>query len=747
MQTLYKYISTASQKQHHSDALLRCDIEGRIEEKISYKELQDKIVDTASWLLDQGLRPSDVICIAMVNSPEFLIVSWAAWGIGIVTVPLDLKRGTLEEHLYKVKVSRVKLIVAQQGVFTRKEKLAFGKVHVVEIQDINFNNKRNNIPWKQGVSHQALILFTSGTTAHPKGALLSLGNLIVNAISIKDWFKITKDDRFMVTLPLHHINSTSFCLAMLLAGGSIAIVPTYSNSRFWQHAALTKSTFTSIVPSICFDQLSRKREFEAVKNRLKLDRIQIGSAPVVVSDAKKFMKIYGIRLYQGYGQTETALRVTGVPLDLNKKLYKELVEQNSIGKPMKWATVEIIDDKGSILGEKEEGELAVAGPAVMKGYLGNKGRAFKNGYFLTGDIGYYKVIGQDRYLFLKGRKKEIIIKGGVNISPVAIEDKLKKIESFINQVYVVGIPDRRFGEEIAAVVCWKKKDAEKAKARLKYKLRQGTLELKSYDTPQFIAQIKPEDLPMTSAGKVQRVVLKTKIPKKDFESIYLLHKTDNYSFLQLSSRSPYIKQAFDMYNYSWHPLTIDMDKFEEMIKYMIVIVAVDNTDKVQGMVCALPTFYSKEELISISYADLVDSKNRQTNKNSTSFICVAICGAHYKQEPIPSVKKVPAPDEVKSYLTSGNDSVYNFHTKAKGGLDKGAELIAILPNARPEDKMSLGYNMLMKYPRPGKRVAIDSKATVATQLIEVVLLLAYSVGIDTVYAFSRPAGLAKYFSK
>src|SRR3990170_1834335 len=128
MQTLYKYISSYAQKQPHRAALLRCDIEGKIEEKVSYKELKEKIRDVASWLLDQGLRPSDSLVLAMTSCPEFLIISWAAWSIGVIIVPLDLKRGILDEHLYKMKVSRAKLIVAQQGVFTHKEKVAFGKV-------------------------------------------------------------------------------------------------------------------------------------------------------------------------------------------------------------------------------------------------------------------------------------------------------------------------------------------------------------------------------------------------------------------------------------------------------------------------------------------------------------------------------------------------------------------------------------------------------------------------------------------
>ena len=259
----------------------------------------------------------------------------------------------------------------------------------------------------------------------------------------------------MVNLPLHHINSTTFCLSSLLAGASIAIPPSYSKSRFWKQAAETGASFTSIVPTIAYDQLSQKEEFMKFKCKLKLNRIQIGSAPVVVNDVKRFMETFGVPLYQGYGQTETALRVTGVPLELDGKTYKKMVESNCIGKAMKFAEVEIIDDKGNILGEKKDGEIAVKGPIVMKGYLGNH-KAFRNGYFLSGDIGYYKIINGERFYYFKGRSKEVIIKGGINISPMAVEDKLRRISRDIERVYVIGVADKRYGEEVAAVICWKK---------------------------------------------------------------------------------------------------------------------------------------------------------------------------------------------------------------------------------------------------------------------------------------------------
>ena len=746
MLNLFGHISSLAQNQPNKIALLEADKEGKIQETITYKELKDRIEHAAFWLIENGLKDKDILALAMPATEDFLILSWACWNIGIITVPLDIKRDTIDQHKFKLDASCAKLIIAKEGIFTTEDKLQFSKYKLIEIKDLDYKNVEKKILWRNNLNYQTLILFTSGTTAHPKGAQLSLENLVVNANGIKHWFKITNKDRFLVVLPLHHINSTSFCLAVLISGGSICLVPGYSNSKFWQQLALTSSTFTSIVPSICFDQLSHETEFKSVKNKLKLNRIQIGSAPVIANDVKKFIKLYNIPIYQGYGQTETSLRVTGVPLDLDKKTYEKLINSNSIGKPMEWAQVKIVDKKGKTLPENTEGELAVKGQAVMKGYL-HSTEAFSNGYFLTGDIGYYKIIDGERYFFLKGRKKEIIIKGGINISPVAIENKLKEFKD-IDQVFVIGVPDRRFGEEIAAIICWKNIDIQKAKVYLKYRLAAGVKEISRYETPKYIATINPSDLPITSTGKVQRTLIKNKISMTALEPVNLAAKTNKHKFILLAKDSLQIKDAFDLYNYSWDPLIISFDKFRELISNTTTIMAIDKDAKIKGLITFMRLDETTDKFSNFTYNKLVSLQEKNiVDNNGDSLVCISICGPNYRKEPIPNVKKVLQIKEVKEYLLMGKDGVYNFHAKPKGGFDKGASLISLLPNARKEDKRSLGYNMLLKYPEITKEIHLTEDASVATQLIESVMLIARQLGIKKVYAFSRPSGLALYISK
>lgn len=695
MTSLIEHILLLAKVQPDRPALVTCDEQGSLVGQTSYKELHQKIEEAARYLQVAGLVSGDRVALALPNCAEFLILSWAAWNSGVVTVPLDVKRDTEELSLYKQKQSNAKTVLTEK-----------------DIRAIHVGQTDRAATWKNDLSHEALILFTSGTTAYPKGARLSLANLIVNAEGIKEWLHITQDDRFSVQLPLHHINSTTFCLATLLAGGTIVIPPRYSNTHFFEQLARTGATLTSIVQSIVFDQLRQKDAHSAVKQDLKVNRVQIGSAPVVAQTVQEFMREFGIPLYQGYGQTETALRVTGVPMGLPKPLYEELIQENSIGTAMSWAQVEIMDEKGEILGENKEGELVVKGPAVMSGYLGNE-PAFKNGYFLTGDIGLYRILDGRRFFFLKGRKKEIIIKGGINISPIAVESSLKRIFSDIDQAYCLGVVDDRYGEEVAALICFKEgADEQSAMRRLKFTLLCGTPLLSAYETPKYLLSLPASELPVTSTGKVQRIILKEKTKREQFESLYELFKTRSHTFIVIAPQSPYVQASRALHNHCWQPLTMDAAAYKKYLGDYITLAAIDAQEKIAGQ-------------ISFSYAE-----NRLT--------CVSICSAAFKPRAVPKVRTSPSPEFVRAYLLGGHDPVMNFHQKL------GAELVEVISGGRSDDASALGYTMLLRY--PSGAVTLSPDAPVSHQLIGAVRTLAAEAG-GRVYAISRPGGLAAYLAK
>ncbi|MFZ2984400.1 MAG: class I adenylate-forming enzyme family protein, partial [Candidatus Moraniibacteriota bacterium] len=664
-ENLHSFFASAAKNNPEKIALLSCAQDGLITEEISYGRLAEKIEDAAAYLLGLGLRKDSRIALAFSNSTELLILSWAAWSIGIVTVPLDVKHDTSELYRYKIALNHAKLLIIQDKISETIDRDGFSGIKI-EIFSALPRTAIGNTPWADDLSHLALILFTSGTTGYPKGAKLSLQNLVVNANGIRHWLRIEERDRFLVNLPLHHINSTTFCLATLLSGGSIAIPPAYSNSNFWHQAAATRTTFTSIVQSIVHDQLSRESEYASVKKELLLNRIQIGSAPVIAQSVFEFHNKYHIPLYQGYGQTETSLRVTGVPMDLSANLYQEMIEANSIGIPMPWADLQIADDAGVILNENEEGELIVAGAAVMDGYVGGE-PAFRDGYFLTGDIGLFKILEGRRFFLLKGRKKEIIIKGGVNISPSAVENSLKKISADIDQAYVISVTDDRYGEEVAAAICWKPGvDIENKTRHLKLLLLSESPHISTYETPRYITSIASEKLPMTSTGKVQRTVLKKQLPPNQFELIQELLKTDHLTFSLLVPHSPRIHASYQLYHQCWQPLTVDEKQYEKNIAKHFVLIATERNGNIAGQITLLRTDLGSDRLLCTPASRLLTSDSG--NQHGNTIVCFALCLA-------------------------------NFHCAPQSVVLRGAEFVGIVPDDCPEERHPYGQTLLLKYPR------------------------------------------------
>ena len=340
----------------------------------------------------------------------------------------------------------------------------------------------------------------------PKGARLTSRSLWANAAQIVDWLKITEQDRFHILLPLHHINSTTFSLATMLAGGTIVLSPRYSRSRFWRTMAEHRATLASIVPTIAYDLLAEEEAFTARRDDLQqVSRIQLGSAPVQVSVVMEFWAKYRIPLIQGYGSTETSLRCAGVPYGLTENEYLATARSNSIGTEMRYCNVAILDQECAEVPEGEAGEICIRGPIIMQGYLNDaesSTRAFRGGWFHSGDLGCWQRVNGRRHFFIKGRLKEIIIKGGVNVSPLAVENAILSAFPALDSCYAVGIPDRRYGEEIGVLVAGTATGVDALRQAIKTR---DIPRLQAYECPSVCLSVSREDMPMTSTGKIQRV--------------------------------------------------------------------------------------------------------------------------------------------------------------------------------------------------------------------------------------------------
>ena len=508
--------------EHSGDhpAIVFRDLDGGARSVITYADLEGRTAALAGHLHSAcGIGPGDRVALALPNSPEVSLLTLALFRLGATSVPLDLKRDVPERKRYKVEDSAAKLLCVLPEDL-EAQALTFPDVPVASVADLLDAGPAGEADlepeWgndSRGAHATSIVLYTSGTTGHPKGVLLTRQSITSNADGIIQWLGFDKDERLSLVLPLHHINSTIFALTMLMVGGTLILSSRYSVSNFWRVIARERATASSIVPTIMQDLLSRADDYEREGCDIScLKKIMIGSAPVPAGAACRFYDRFGVRLVQGYGATEVSLRVTGVPPGLPEDDYRKVLAQNAAGVELAHNNIRIDGDPP----EGELGEILTRGPVIAEGYLNQPEAAaevFHNGWFHTGDIGYWRSIGGRTYCFVHGRKKEILIKGGVNISPIAVENALQEALPEISAVYVVGIDDARWGEDICAAVVFKGdlKPAEQATAanRIVEAGQAGHIPgLSAYEAPCRVVAISPDALPMTSTGKVQRSALR-----------------------------------------------------------------------------------------------------------------------------------------------------------------------------------------------------------------------------------------------
>lgn len=751
------------QKLADKEAIITLNVDSDTTQVISYKMLFQLVNQAVYFLTSLGIKKGDRFAILMNNTPEVLLFELAGALIGATTVPLDYKRDTLERKIFKLKDTNSKALFVKLEPDSKTDELdTIQKTYPIKIFSwsdfVKFEKLLSSKP-KVGSFNSSLdvhyvILYTSGTTALPRGVLLSTRACFSNALGIINWQKLNSDTRFNIVLPLHHVNSTIFCLATLLSGGTIILNSRYSASKFWQVVAKYKATNTSIVPTILHDLLTRYDEFKAEDLDVSsLTRICIGSAPVLPEETLRFYKRFGVRVIQGYGQTETALRVSGVPIGLGEKEYLEMVRLNTIGVSLANNKVAVMDKDNNEKGEGEHGEICLSGAVLSDGYLNNPRDTalfFKKGWFHSGDLGYWKLIKGQKFYFLIGRIKEIIIKGGINFSPSAIEDGLLKNFPGIDEVAVVGFEDARMGEEIAACIVAKKGiDSQNLVQQILESGENNDIEeLSPYEIPKKVFVF--DSLPKTSTGKIQRFEMKKMVGKllKDQKQLH-------YYVRQIFAKeTKVLETAVAINNQRFAALGASLEEFKARARNGVLFGVFEEKAGLVGSLSCIRT--NRQTVDSFKSWDQATAKGTLKTNDSTgdTLLCVAISvksskvGKNQQSGAVDESKlKELAKEEIIKYVNSKSDYVLDFHRQSKGGLP-GAKVWKILEDGRKEDQSSMGYNVLMKYPSvKDVKIVRSNVQRPSILLIEQALLYAQEKGIKEVIAFSRPSGFREYLIK
>jgi len=431
------------------------------EDRYTYQTFYEQVLRLREYLVSQNIKSGDVINIIIQNSAEFLIVYFGALSLGAVVSPINYNFAA-REMLFIIKDSQGKMLFADEEVLDRIEQVRDQidrDYRIIQFSRINtkypypvFNNiirdsqPRPIDPLQKNEVHlndRAVIIYTSGTSGNPKGAILTHANLLADAQAIAEWFRFDATTRALCILPLFHNNGQVVTLlAPLWSGGStIMIKGNVSLMLFWELAEKYKATWSSVIPTI----LSVLLNHRIGQKEKSLKGIICGGALLPKSVQLEFEKRFDVPIYEGYGLTETTSFSCFNPLEISKRKI------GSIGRPLPVNEMAILDPDGQELPPHEIGEIGIRGLNVFLEYLNLPERnaaVFKEGWFHSGDYGFKD---EDGYYYIQGRKDDMIIKGGENIYPREIENLVYMIPS-VNECAVVGVPHAIWGEALVLFV-------------------------------------------------------------------------------------------------------------------------------------------------------------------------------------------------------------------------------------------------------------------------------------------------------
>jgi len=446
-------------REYGDKVFLFSEVDGR---QWTYSEFDKAVNRTANLLLEHQIARGNVVSLLLPNSAEYIIAYFACFKIGALAGPVNalLKNDEIE---FVIENSETKILLVNTqflSVFEGSSSPFPKKVCVfdnVAEATREFSDKLKQIDIDSDV--EAIIIYTSGTTGKPKGCLVTHGNLVANARQITEWLGFDEHDRLLTVMPLFHMNAVSVTtMTALFAGGSTVVTPKFSASRFWNIVSKYRITsFGSVATMLLMLLQSPQSEAQSPKLQNPKAKIQkpkceslrfamCGSAPIPAEVLKKFEETFGCLVIEGYGLSESTCRSTFNPPNETRRPGSC---GQAIGNEMK-----IFDENDNEMPDAELGEIVLRGDNIFKGYYKNEAankKAFANGWFHTGDIGYRDVEG---FFYIADRKSDLIIRGGENIYPREI-DELLFTHPAVESAAVVGVPDELYGEEVAAFVVLK----------------------------------------------------------------------------------------------------------------------------------------------------------------------------------------------------------------------------------------------------------------------------------------------------
>ena len=499
------------------------------DDRITYGELQTRANKVAQALQAMGVGRGQAVGVMAVNCTEFVEIYYGAAAVGATLVPLNF-RAKPEELTYMVDSTDVTTLFIQERYYSIYEEIRAAVPSVKHVVPLDFErpgltsyrvmrDAQEDMPFfgESDDDDATLIIFTSGTTSLPKGVVLSykaLTSLVVNTQAPAD--PSSDQQVVLVSVPFYHIAGATTMMSAVFSGRRLAILPQFDPQAWLATVEKEGVTHAFVVPTM----LKRTMEVDDFEkyDLHTLQLITYGAAPMPYEVVRRAVDVFsthgenrtaaGVGLMNSYGQTEATgsmtyldpddHRLNGTPEENDTKLER----LRSVGRPMADLDVAIMAPDGRVLSTDEPGEICIRGDRVMKGY--NKRdddteSALVDGWLHTGDVGKIDAGG---YLFITGRIKDMVIRGGENIGPAEIEQVLEDHPG-VAEAAVIGVPDVEWGEVVKAIMVPVKGGVRPTEQELTDYVK---TRLASYKAPAYYAWV--DELPRNPLGKILKTELR-----------------------------------------------------------------------------------------------------------------------------------------------------------------------------------------------------------------------------------------------
>src|SRR6266404_1683422 len=459
--------------------------------RLTYWEIHDRVANIAAALSKHGFEVGDRLALLLPNEREYIEMVYACAWLGVIAVPLNIRLSAMEiDHI--LADAKPRGLIRYSSLPAPTVQLPWQRVLDQEPLDVRSDSYPDAIYDPEAVF---ALIYTSGTTGRPKGVSLTHANILANVDHVNLWMPYKEGGVYLHAAPIFHIADFPFMFASPAFGTCQVTIPKFSPQGFCEAVERERVSHTVLVPTMInlLTQFAELKKYDLTS----LENLGYGGSPIAPELIHRMRDLLpNLKLVQVYGLSETGF-LTG----LRDHEHTE-GRLKSCGRPCLGIDVRVMDESGKEVESGKHGELVARGANVMRDYWNNPEettRAFRNGFFRTGDIGYQDAEG---YFYILDRLKDMIVTGGEHVYAGDVEAVIYEHHA-VREAAVFGVPDPKWGELVMAVVVLKSGKTLTVEDLIAH----CRLSLANYKIPRRV-EFSETELPKSGSGKILKKVLR-----------------------------------------------------------------------------------------------------------------------------------------------------------------------------------------------------------------------------------------------